>query len=298
MRSAKPMSIKIISWYLILCGIISIVTLPLVYNVPYLYKVAAALTSKVDSYTEVSFITGASMLVSGVLIYKRNRAGVNIYAFITPIALVTMTFIYNTKPIVLSGVIAYFIIMYFLFNRTGKSYFNNEYIENQVDEDGLIESDGVQTKKTSIARRIAGCILFLIGDYLFCTYMVVLFPMIFSMGEGVTVLAVSSIFVMIFLLSLMFIVIGMFIWGRSGWKDLMVIGPLIIGIMMVMGGVGIMIAADMPQLQAAGTRTMELLMERGMLIAGGIHIAIAAAFSKKFKNKVKSLLMNKGKVSK
>lgn len=48
MKKSKPMSIKIIAWYLIICGIISIVMLPLVYNVPYIYKSAAALTSKVD----------------------------------------------------------------------------------------------------------------------------------------------------------------------------------------------------------------------------------------------------------
>lgn len=86
MKKSKPMSIKVIAWYLILCCVISIVMLPLVYNVPYIYKSASALTSKIDSYTEVSSMTGLSMLVSGILIYKRKRAGVNIYAFMTPIA--------------------------------------------------------------------------------------------------------------------------------------------------------------------------------------------------------------------
>lgn len=298
MKGSKPMSIKIITWYLIICGIISIVMLPLVYNVPYIYKSAAALTLKVDSYTEVSFITGLSMLISGILIYKRKNAGAKIYAFMIPIALLTMVFIYNTKSIVFSGFVMYFIIMYFLFNKTGKSYFSNEYIENPINDDSLISVDEDQPKKKNIGRRVIGCILFMIGDYFFCTYVTILLPMIFSIGDGVTILAVASLFLIVFFLALMFIIAGVFIWGRHQWKELMVVGLLIVGIIVIMGGIGIMIGADIPQMQPTETKVMELSMERGMLIAGVIHITVAAAFSVKFKNKVRSLLWRKSKENK
>jgi hypothetical protein len=231
----RPISVSIISWYLIVtCGL-GALGAPFLLNEPVSRKLLGATGASPVAALLFSVAGGIVLVTAGVAMLKGRNWGRTLYLFAIPVNTVLSLGLYGTKLIVFNiiGLILYGVILFFLTRRPVSGYFSGSTDAAVLSTD-VGAAPGVLEALTG--RRIAGALLLIPGGFILNGWFMMIVPM---SATGVGIIIVSGIFGF---LASVFIVPAIFLWGWRQWAG--VLGTLLLGV----GGLLLMSGAIFYQL--------------------------------------------------
>ena len=120
----RPRSITIISWFLIIAGVLSLISG--VVNTQNTQALALMAQSKIPVNIQLLFVFlgGGATLASGVLILKGRSLGRLVYIGWTVVSLIVSLFISQHKLMILPGLAFALLIIFFLFRPKANEFLN------------------------------------------------------------------------------------------------------------------------------------------------------------------------------
>lgn len=296
----RPVSIAIISWYLIIVSGGAVIFLPFSLHTAATQQFMVVVGASPLASLLIGGIFGIVNVVAGAAMLNKRNWGRSLYLIGAPVGFL-FTIIFNgikLLPLMLSGFVIYAIILVFLFNRRSTEYFLNQTVEvplpnGSTDQTVSISNatalpvSGIANPEFSITKRIASVLLLIPGGFTVYMWSLLLIPLS-SKFQVSGVLMLSGFF---FVVSSAFIIPAIFLWGRKRWA--VVLGTLLATV----SGVLLMIALTSYQLKDFGPEANAAfakidpqfldLLTRGMLFFGIVNggIAIALIMYQRFRDK-------------
>ncbi|SHO55501.1 hypothetical protein [Vibrio quintilis] len=119
----RPLSIAIISWFLMIAGVMTLISVFLSTKNPEVIKIMEASMLPVHIQVVFSCIGGAITFICGLLIHKGKIAGRNLYIGWTILSLTISLIVSPDKKMVIPGLIFSAIIIAFLFRAKATEFF-------------------------------------------------------------------------------------------------------------------------------------------------------------------------------
>jgi hypothetical protein len=210
----RPVSVTIISWYLILVFGLLLVSAPFVLNEPETRKFLAISGASPVAALLLSVAGGIAFISAGVAMLKGKDWGRKLYLSAAPVSLAVTIWLYGTKFIVINipGLVFYGVLLFFLTRPAVSAYFSGS-------PEAVILKAGVQPGpgfvESLTARKIIGALLLIPGGFILTAWFMMILPM---SASGVESIIISGIFGF---LALMFIVPAVFLWGWRQWAGLL-----------------------------------------------------------------------------
>lgn len=328
MTKKRPTSISIIAWYFIIVYSVALTSIPMTLLMPDVSETLKATGTPIGLSLGLIFFSSAIMILSGILIQRARKIGKYTALVSMPISMVLAIAMNGMQASLITGIIIYAVVFYFMTRVDAKLYFDHEWsapvaITPEIKEPvsgsaasdvlvyervakGEIESKIMvvdlkddSCKGPSMARKVTGTIFFFIGDGMLLNFIALILPILFQLPEGGMMVG-AVISVIMLLITGILILIGFLIWGFRNWRGLMTIGTLITGAWTVLGALGMISIRFSPQYDqlqelTQGQNIDFMAMGVYMLIAGLVNMAIAACLSQKFKLFVSGLFEKKEK---
>jgi hypothetical protein len=317
MTKKRPTSITIISWYFIIAYALALTSIPIALLMPVARESLEATGTPLGLSLGFTFFTCMIMIFSGVLILKVQKSGKYIALAYMPLSMILGSVMNGLQASMITGIIIYAVVFYFLIRMDAKLYFDHEWtapdaITPEIKEPvgGAVASDLLvyervvegetrsrivtvdlnddPSKGPSMGRKIAGTAFFFIGDGILITTITMILPIMVKLPErmGLMIGAVMSGIMLV--ITGILILIGFLFWGFRNWRALVTIGTLITGAWTALGALGmisIQFSPQYDQIQELNQNQNFDFMTLGiyMMIAGLANMAIAACLSSKFK---------------
>lgn len=242
MSRKRPLSVSIIGWYLLITNIFTLLSIPINLVIPNARSIIEATGRSMGFTMIVSLIVGIIGCVSGYTILKGKNWGRMLYLIYYPVNFIIGFILYGFEATYITGIIIYLIILVFLLLPQAAKFFlvnlsESDYKSDDVNENIIIEKEN-RKEDTPIFRKVVGAFLFCIGLLSFSTIFIV-FPVLSQEGEGF-IGGFIVLFVVILIMSSVFIVPSIFIWSRKAWRKLFSI------CFTVCGGMYVIIALSLP----------------------------------------------------
>jgi hypothetical protein len=222
-----PVSVTVLSWFLIGSSVFVILYLPFSFNNPQVLKIWAILEISPERVTFLSILSLMVNAGSGAGMLNRKRWGKLLYLFGTPALLAVTAVIYNFKMIetIEWGAGLYLLVLVVL-TRTPVTEYFSDTTEKKPAEMGVQTADGSSVS----GKKIGAVVLLIFGGVLLNAWFLMLGPLAHSFEA---VLLFSVIFGII---GAVFIIPAISLWGRKKWA--VVLGWLLttLGAVLLMTG--------------------------------------------------------------
>jgi hypothetical protein len=263
----RPLSVSIISWYLVLSSGLSALSAPFLLNEPVNRKLLGASGASPVAVLVLSVTGGVAFIVAGVAMLKGRNWGRMLYLYGAPIGFVVSIGLYGTKLIVFSflGLIFYGVVLFFLTRPVVSAYFSGSpqaVIPPTESGPGFLES--------LTPRKIIGALLLIPGGLMLTIW----FMMILPMSEtGVGAIVISGIFGF---LTLIFIGPAVFLWGWKQWAGMLGVLFVPVGGFLLMSGAMLYLLPSMEEFHEQFARGDPAMM--GQIAKGSLIMGIASLF--------------------
>ena len=127
--NARPKSITIISWFLIITSLMSVVTIFFTYDNPEAVKLMKLSAMPITLQYIMMAVGVAITVLSGVLMLKANNIGRLMYVSWTAISLIIGLATSPSKAMMIPSVIFFAVITLFLFMKKSNQYFSTAHSE-------------------------------------------------------------------------------------------------------------------------------------------------------------------------
>jgi hypothetical protein len=203
----RPLSLTIISWFLIVSGSLTILLL-FDADTKEFWEAAGVNTL---SMTVMNFISSVIYIVSGVLILKQNRIGRTLYVswFAISVFLTLLLLGSSYFGILVFTILIYGIFLFFLYQKNANDYFDGVYVPGPPAETSAKSNRKEQINKSPLARVFGILCLGVSGFILLFGLIISEFPDIRSMH--------GLLFVFFGIPFLLFTLAGIFLWGWRRW---------------------------------------------------------------------------------
>lgn len=226
----RPMTLSVIGWYLSITNCFSLLSVVFIA----LSATAQQIIMKSGQSVLYTVIVGTLEALigmgSGIAILRGKRWGRLLYAIYFPVSLIICCLITGVIAIAPIAVIFYIAIMVLLTRNKANEYFASD------------EKPVIKIKKT--IRKILGGFSFGVGSFviimMFCTEF-------FRLYEIDSSIEINVFLFMVLFVSFIFIIPGIFIWGRKEWKNLIAVSFTTIGSIFVIGSINNFIIQNFSQ---------------------------------------------------
>lgn len=130
----RPLSVSIISWYLVITGILSLGTLAMTFNDPEIAKVMAINALPVPMQYLMYAAGILIAIASGMLMLSGNKLGRLLYVSWTAFSLAVTLISSPMKMVMLPGVLVFALIVFLLYRPNANAYFE-ELPEAETEDD-------------------------------------------------------------------------------------------------------------------------------------------------------------------
>ncbi len=130
----RPLSVSIISWYLVITGILSLGTLAMTFNDPEIAKVMAVNALPVPMQYLMYAAGILIAIASGMLMLNGNKLGRLLYVSWTAFSLAVTLISSPMKMVMLPGVLIFALIVFLLYRPNANAYFE-EQPETEMEDD-------------------------------------------------------------------------------------------------------------------------------------------------------------------
>lgn len=120
----RPLSITIISWFLIITSLLSIATTSMTWDDPEVVALMELNTMPLPVQFAMIVIGTLVMLVAGVLMLKGRNAGRMAYVVWTALSMIVGLFTAPALAMLIPGLLFFLVIVFFLFRSAGNAWFS------------------------------------------------------------------------------------------------------------------------------------------------------------------------------
>ncbi len=268
----RPISVTIISWYLILTAMWGILAAPIVFLSPVTRQMVEDSTGSPIAGLVLGIVAGVLDIAAGVGMLNRRQWGLRLYLVATPVLLAVSLAIRGTSSIGLEllSLGLYGVFLGLLTRPPAKEYFlGTESLP------GIGAPPQAVFQEPMTGKRLAGVFLLFPGGLMLATSFMVLYSLAGQPGPLIVLSVVGGG------MAAAFIVPGTYLWGRTRWRA--VLGTLLCCV----GGLLLMMAAvfdqvmEMEEFQrqvAALDPAMFSRIGRGSLLFGVGSLIVGALF--------------------
>jgi len=264
----RPISISIISWFLIITAVWTIFYTPFSINNPVTQQIFQATGASPLVALLIGELGGIANITAGAAMLKRRRWGRQLYLIATPVTLILSVLLYGVKffGILLFGFVMYGVFFVLLTRRPASDYFSNS-VSSLTESTDVHSSPVVQEAMTG--KRVASILLLIPGGFILFTWFMMILPM---SSSALGLIFLSAIFGV---LASAFVIPAVLLWGRKRWA--VVVGTLItsVGGMLLMISVMFYSFTTIDAFREQFANVNPTIMEQ--LILGSLIIGIAAA---------------------
>ena len=264
----RPISISVISWFLIITAVWTIFYTPYSMNNPVTQQISQETGVSPLVALLVAELSGIANFTAGAAMLKRRRWGRQLYLIATPVTLFISVLLYGVKflGISLFGFIFYVVFFVLLTRRPVSDYFSNS-VSSLTESTDIHNSPVVQEVMTG--KKVASILLLTPGGLILMAWFMMILPMSSSMPGLILLSAIFGV------LASAFVIPAVLLWGRKRWAVL--VGTLITSV----GGMLLMISlmfysfTTIDGFREQFSNVDPTIMEQLML--GSLIIGIAAA---------------------
>jgi len=216
MNDARPLSVTIISWYLIIISVFGILGLSSAGSIPFSHAMIKDSVLANNMFIVSGLLNVAISIAAGIGMLKRKNRARLLYFYGTPIVMLVGLFIYNSSyflfftPI---GLIFYLVLFYFLTRKPVLHYF----VENPLESAPpfVNPSPFLEKEKPDVVRRLVGVLSLVVGGSILNGWLMMT-QMLF---ENLATFIVGSLF--LFVPSSAFVLFGLWLWGWKRWLSVL-----------------------------------------------------------------------------
>jgi len=270
----RPLTVSIVSWILIVSSGWSLLFLPFSLNNPTTRQVFQATEAAPVAVILLNVLGGLANIAAGLAMLKRRRWGRQLYVTATPAIILIGMLLYHFRllPFFLVGFVLYVVFLVLLTRRAASDYFSGSVGVPSATEEVTPRSGA---PASGIRKRFASILLLVLGAWTLAAWLMMIVPL----SVNRPALAIGSL--MFAVVSAVFVVSGVLLWGRRRWAVLL--GTLLVsvgGLLLVTSG-ALLLFTSMRELrdQFAGVDpAMMEQMVRGSAMFG-IGAVVAGALS-------------------
>jgi hypothetical protein len=214
MTTSRPLSVSIISWYLIISSLLGLLLLPSSLSNPLTQRMIEGTRASHFMIILMNLVSVSVYVGAGICMLKGKEWGRKIYFIGTPVVILLGAFSYDFHFLLFQIIafVIYVVIIYFLTRKVVLAYFKGSYLEDAVSITSPILP---QSQKPDNVKRFVSIILLFIGGMFLLPW----FMMISILPENILVLIfVSAIFLGI---SSAFVITSIWLWGWNKWAVLL-----------------------------------------------------------------------------
>ncbi|MDD8018102.1 MAG: hypothetical protein PHP42_06990 [Bacteroidota bacterium] len=210
----RPITVTIISWFLIITSGITLLYLPFSVNNPISAKIFESYGVSKVTVVLYSIAGIAINLTSGIAMLKRKGWGAKLYFYITPVVLLASAMLYNFKMLGMQvwGVAVYVTFLILLTRRAATEYFSDDVSISEEPTEPAVQNEAEQT---STGRKVGAVILLIIGGLLLNGLLSIIVPLSSSLAALIITCVILGV------MGLAFIIPAIFLWGRKKWAILL-----------------------------------------------------------------------------